>query len=78
MRETLIVVAGAKFVTLAGRAIRHVPMDDLAERVTRDAREILQMREAEPTEDPRPDPRRSRITARGGRSDDWKGRYRFG
>ncbi|QIG67434.1 hypothetical protein EVB39_105 [Rhizobium phage RHph_TM3_3_9] len=46
-----------------------------AERVTRDAREILQMREEpEPAEEPRVDPRRSRVTARDGRSDDWKGR----
>ncbi|QIG67904.1 hypothetical protein EVB53_102 [Rhizobium phage RHph_Y60] len=29
---------------------------------------------AEPVEEPRVDPRRSRVTARGGRSDDWKGR----
>ena len=27
--------------------------------------------------DPKPDPRRSRITARGGRSDDWKG-HKYG
>lgn len=32
---------------------------------------------ADPVEEPRIDPRRSRVTARGGRSDDWKGK-RYG
>jgi hypothetical protein len=42
----------------------------------KDARMVLidDFEEPQPTEDPKPDPRRSRVTARGGRSDDWKGR----
>ncbi len=53
---------------LAGKSAHTVLIDDF-EDVKRQ-----RMRTPDPVEDPKPDPRRSRVTARGGRSDDWKGK----
>lgn len=53
---------------IIGKDARMVLIDDF-EDVKRQ-----RMRTADPVEDDVPDPRRSRVTARGGRSDDWKGK----
>jgi hypothetical protein len=79
MKERLVIITTARAVALAHALAGHdIDVIITDENYYPEKPDLKMLREEPAAPDDRPEPRRSRLTPRGGRSDDWKGKYRFG